>query len=258
MQKHIKYFFSSPETRTQMLLYYATHDQMMSTLVKKLENFGYRINFSWRLAHGQYDPIVLSLKNTKGVVGNLKDFFANNAPKANITLSRRAGLASNLHHFLHELVHFAQDIEGQLNFPMIVKDQPVSLLREQDFIDLYLFNEAHAATEAIRASHRLMIRHNIPEAWWGCYLSRDWHDLSSRYHNDLGNRLNEMHAARRCFEGWYKLPLRKIYQKKAQMVFSYFKSLSSDYVHADFCMNSFLKDRDYLPSYIYHSDPVYC
>lgn len=122
--------------------------------------------------------------------------------KANIKLSWWLGTHGNAHTFLHEAMHFYQDMHGLYFMPLMEEGKTPIILDEPSMIRIVLFNEAWAQTEAIRTSWALMNKGD-DLGWRGAIKSKDWAYLAKAYDTDLINGIDEKQAAAKCFERWY-------------------------------------------------------
>jgi hypothetical protein len=156
----LSYFFLSSGNKTRWLLTEARRDAVMAPIVDDLEAFGFSIKHSFWEGNGLYQPYALSVSTENFEAEFLKQ-LADGKFKAEFVISSRHGAGAALFHFLHELIHFMQDLEGRIQDP-------------RDSL------EAEAAVESIAAAYRLK-QAGYAGAWRGAMGSVNWRSLAKLY-----------------------------------------------------------------------------
>ena len=154
------YLLKSDDNKTRWLLDEARRDAVMAPIVDDLEAFGFTIKHSFWEGNGKYQPYALSVSTENFEAEFLKQ-LADGKFKAEFVISSRHGAGAALFHFLHELIHFMQDMEGRIQDP-------------RDSL------EAEAAVESIAAAYRLK-QAGYTEAWRGAMSSTNWRNLAKLY-----------------------------------------------------------------------------
>lgn len=222
----------------------ASKDAFFAPVVDDLVRYGYDIRRSFKDGLGAYAPYALEIEQLQtaeryeqflsefkrkhdagDVVARLRFFFWN-------------GRAVNAHIFLHELMHFYQDMFGLYFSPLKEEGVFPVKLDARSTIMLILFNEAWAETQALRSSWALK-EQGFDLCWEGALRSCDWKDLAQSYADDLISGMSEQEAAARLFLRWYEGDHREAYEKHALFVF--YKN--EERFRAD------LQDKDYLSFY---------
>ncbi len=193
-------------------------DAFFCSVMEELEKFGYQILFKWWGQAGSYHPYGISVASevdtgSKAFQESFLRQVEHGDLLAEFKFSNRFGLAIISHTWLHELMHFYQDLHGLFLMPVQKKGQIPVMLDAQGEVTLMLFLEALAATEAIRASWRLQ-KHGDVMAWKGAMLSPDWRWLAKAYQRDVEAGTKEITAAQNLFKNWYQSALRKYYEKR--------------------------------------------
>ncbi len=206
--------FKSKTEKTSWLLELANQDAFLKSIVEDLQKFGFEIKYSLLGRAGEYRPQALqtNVPINDAFLDTLKISIEAGEMPAKFKLSPRFGKSHMAHTFLHELIHFYQDMSGLFLTPL----EHGSIIQPdlKSHIEITLLCEAMAATEAIKASLRLK-KEGRPEAWNGAFWSLDWHDLTKNYTRDIGIGRSESEAAQNCFNGWYKSRLRHYYERRA-------------------------------------------
>lgn len=189
-----------------------------------LIDFGCDIKFSFSKGTGAYTPFALSTEklDTSEKQMQFSHGFWSMAEagqmKAQMVFSLRLGRAGNCHSFLHEVMHFYQDMYGLYLIP--IKETgvfPICLDLKSTIIGL-LFCEAWAETEAIRTCWSLKNKGN-DTGWRGAITSHDWKALAVAYDKDLQDGIDEAKAAANTMERWYKGSHRLFYEKHAARIY---------------------------------------
>jgi hypothetical protein len=134
--------------------------------------------------------------------------------RAEFRFSSRFGPAQNAFSWLHELMHFWQDLHGLFFTPLLQQRSATPVMLDaQSHVAVVCFCEAMAHTEALRAAWRLKLSGH-PLAWQGACGSLDWRLHARVYARDV-QRLSEVEAARAAFDRWYTAPQRSYYERRA-------------------------------------------
>lgn len=197
------------------LMNLAAEDDIFAPIADDLQSFGYDIAFPFWGESGSYTPYALYAEEHDGdFEESVLQAHKGGELKAQFRISPRYGRSMNAHYWLHELMHFYQDLNGMFLTPLRKSEEMSAMLDARSTIMLTLFCEAMAETEAIRASWRLREK-GRPEAWRGAMISPDWSKLARQYAADVQSGIVEAEAARACFERWYSLSLRPFYERSA-------------------------------------------
>ena len=214
-------FLSSPK-KTQWLLDFASQDRVYASLIEDLTAFGFDIDYPFLGGSGTYMPFSIKVDMTETDYDMFLQEFQNSVKqgdmKCHFSFSGRAGKNAIAHSFLHEVIHFFQDRYGLFLTPLQKKGEMPFLLCPRSEIKLLLFCEAMAQTEAICASWRLYQK-GYKNAWYGAILSFNWGGHAISYYRDLQSGIDDVHAARRNFDRWYRTLHRKYYENKALRLF---------------------------------------
>lgn len=220
MMRELQNIFLPSQTRHLTIADYATRDPYFDNIMHHLRDFGYDIKFSMIHNTGAYHPFALRTEaidtphRQQKFIQSFWEINEGGTHKAQITLSRRRSIHENCHSFLHEIMHFYQDMHGLFFVPL--KEQgiaPISL-DAPSTITAYLFCEAWAQTEAIRTSWALHHK-GYDMGWRGALLSPEWSALSTFYDTLLNNGIDEEKAAADTFTQWYRGKHRIFYEKHA-------------------------------------------
>ncbi len=206
--------------RRQEIISYVIQDKFMAGILNDLHDFGYEISFSAFGRAGEYQPFALSTEKIDSpekqhqFASGFWHMIEAGRVKAKFKLSRLLSVDVNAHSFLHEMLHFYQDMHGIYLLPLQEKGEfPVLLDAKSDIVAI-MFCEAWAQVEAIRISWALKERESI-SGWNGAITSPDWRNLSLAYDNDLKNGVDEAVAAANIFKKWYEGKSRIFYEKQA-------------------------------------------
>ena len=224
MQISLSYILEIEEKKRDRLLDFAMKDEFFKGIIHDLIDYGYKIKFSILGGAGAYKPFALSSekldtpqKQQQFTHGFWKMSEAGNM-KAKIQLSLLLGAGGNAHSFLHEILHFYQDMYGLYFLPL--KEQrvfPTSLDANGNIVSI-LFCEAWAEIETIRTCWSLAQKGD-DLGWVGAINSPDWKDLAKSYDYDLQNGVDEAKAAANAFRSWYKSKQRSFYETQALKIY---------------------------------------
>lgn len=220
MKINPSYILKPANKKREAMISYAMADKFMAGVMHDLTDFGYDIGFSIKGGAGAYQPFALStekvdshLKQQQFSSGFWSMVEAGNI-KAKLRFSALLGAQSNAHSFLHELMHFYQDMQGLYLLPLQEQGEfPVFLDAKSDIV-AYLFCEAWAEVEAIRTSWALREKGHV-SGWDGALSSPDWGALARKYDGDMQGGADEKRAAADAFMGWYEGAHRKFYETHA-------------------------------------------
>ena len=221
--KHYLQYLSMPASqKTSWLLDLAREDAYCSKIIAEMISYGYGIEHKLFGHSGSYIPINIEMAGDCKIEDEVRLMHDRGEMQARFSFSSRYGGAQIAHYFLHELIHFWQDLHGLYLTPLIQKDATPVMLDASSYIAVICFCEAMAETDAIRASWRLK-EAGYPIAWQGALASIDWRKHARYYEKDL-HVLSEIEAARRSFDRWYESSQRSYYEKRA--LSSYKKTLN--------------------------------
>lgn len=202
MQKHILYPFLSSHKKTEMIFKTIAQDDYLQKIMYKMQKIGYKIEFSWFGNVAAYFPKIITLNENDMLWDNLALRYIHNI-KAHFSFSKRFGFSYHCHHFIHELIHFEQDLNGEFSIPILRKGQKAQLISCDDYIYNYLHLEAMAAIQAIEISYHLKEDHQCVDAWRGCYYSLNWHKLSKTYQHLRKIGKTQSEAFESCYHIWF-------------------------------------------------------
>lgn len=201
----------------------ALEDMFFRPVVHEMIDYGYELGFSLFGGAGAYQPFAVSTevldspeKQDMFVRGFLKQADSG-AFKAKIKLSLWLGRGGNMHSFLHEIMHFYQDMLGLYLLPL--KEQGVMpvMADMRTYIMAVLFCEAWAQIEALRTCRALKLKQIDDTAWRGALVSRDWGKLARFYDEKLAENKGESYAAARSFEQWYAQKKHRCFYERHAM-----------------------------------------
>lgn len=258
MQISPAYILMPSKQKKQKLLSFAMKDAFFDGITHDLVDYGYDLRFSLTGGAGAYKPYALATERLD--TPQKQQQFSNGfwsmsesgAMKAQIQLSLLLGEGGNAHSFLHEIMHFHQDMQGLYFIPM--KEDglfPIALDAHSNIVSI-LFCEAWAQVEAIRTCWALRDKGD-PIGWSGAVQSPDWKDLARSYDADLQKGLDEARAAANCFRRWYQGRHRVFYEKHAMNIYDLnFKRFAQDVDHiSDATVAEHLRSLD-IPALIAH------
>ncbi len=224
MQISPLYIFEPSKKKRDRLLSFAMKDDFFASIIHDLIDYGYEVKFSVFGTAGAYKPFALSTekldtthKKQQFINGFWKISESGNM-KAKIQLSSLLGARGNAHNFLHEIMHFYQDMYGLYFLPL--KEQgvfPISLDANSNIVSM-LFCEAWAEIETIRTCWALA-KKGDNSGWIGAINSPDWKDLAKNYDYDLQSGVDEAKAALNAFNSWYKSKQRLFYEMQALKIY---------------------------------------
>lgn len=222
----IQHLFLNSQKRVQDLIAAAAVDvALYEAVVEDFVDFGHKIDFYWRGGAGLYLPHILATErlDTARKSEMFSQAFLEQCDRklfpARIGLLRMQSFALQLHTFLHEVMHFYQDMHGFYYAPLREEGVFPVMLDARSRVVLTLFNECWAACESIRAGWRLK-EQGHDAAWRGALMSKDWSDLARVYGENLGRGMDEADAALRMQEQWYNAPQREFYEREALAFFT--------------------------------------
>jgi hypothetical protein len=221
----IGYLVSSDQEKTRWLLHYARRDPFFAAIVAELVRFGFDLKHPLKEGSGVYVPSVMSVNTDHFKTEFLEDIKAGKM-KAKLRISSRHGAGAAAHHFLHELVHFWQDMHGLFVYPLQIANETSVQLDLVSQVAVHKLCEAMAATEAIRGSYRLKTK-GYPQAWRGAMGSINWRGMAKIYEKAIVAGEPEYEAARLIFHVWYAGSQAQYYE--AQVV-SHYQPASPEYL----------------------------
>lgn len=208
----LPYLFKPAKAKISLLFEDIAQDERFEDILHNLAEFGYEIDFKLFGNAGLYIPHSLATEKLDSV--EKQQAFANSFAisinhgtcMAKFHLCSTLGRSVNAHTFLHELMHFQQDMLGLYLIPLTEQGVYPVHLDLVSFISAFLFCEAWAETEAICASWRLKEK-GMPSAWKGAMASPDWKELARKYEQDQD--------AEAIFKAWYEGKHRAFYENHA-------------------------------------------
>ncbi len=220
MQLNPFYILKSTQRKQEAMISYVVQDTFFAELMHDLVDFGYEIDFPLRGGAGAYQPFSVSTEAidtpqkqqqfTSGFWGMIEQ----GGVRAKFRFSALSSADMNAHYFLHEMMHFYQDMHGLYLLPIHEQGVFPILLDAKSDIVAILFCEAWAEVEAIRTSWALREKGN-PSGWNGAIRSPDWADLARAYDHDLNEGVDEAKAAANTFQRWYEGKHRRFYEEHA-------------------------------------------
>ncbi len=188
----------------------------MAKIMDDLSDFGYEISFSTFGSAGSYQPFALATdkidtpEKQHQFASGFWSMIGAGGALAKFKFSNLLSTDIAAHSFLHELMHFYQDMHGIYLLPLQEQGEFPVLLDAKSDIVATMFCEAWAEVEAIRISWALK-----GKGWRGAISSPDWKGLALNYDSDLRDGIDEAKAAANIFRGWYEGRHRVFYEKHA-------------------------------------------
>ncbi len=213
LQHYARYLLMPAVEKTHWLIELARHDTFYAGIISTLETYGYQVHHQFYGHNGAYLPDNIELIENCETEEAVKELHEQGELQARFALSSRYGGAQISHYWLHELIHFWQDLHGLFLTPLRQKDTAPVWMDASSHIAVTCFNEAMAETEALRASWRLKEK-GYTIAWQGALSSLDW-GKHARYYAQNLQRMPELEAARHSFDRWYESKQRPYYEKRA-------------------------------------------
>lgn len=180
---YFRYLFSSDEERTAQVFNLLRADEVCARVLDDLESYGYEISYPFFGRSGEYKPYSLAVTGDNYEAEFLKRYGYGEF-KAKFSMSPRYGIGQNAFYFIHELIHFAQDLDGRL--------------QSDDLIDL----ECEAAVESIKAAYLLG-----GIVWEGALSSLDWGRFARSYAKDQD--------IEKLKQRWHESAQKRYYERKA-------------------------------------------
>lgn len=180
---YIRYLCASNEQRTAQIFDLLRGDEVCARILDDLESYGFEISYPFFGSSGEYRPVTLAVTGEQYEAEFLKR-FAHGEFKAKFSMSSRYGIGQNAFYFIHELIHFAQDMDGRL--------------QSDDVLAL----ECEAAVQSIKAAYLIG-----GIVWEGALSSLDWGSLARSYAKDQD--LKELE------QRWHKSAQKRYYERKA-------------------------------------------
>lgn len=176
----------SDENKTNVLFALVEKDQFMGDIAHHLKTYGYNICYKFFSGNGSYAPFGLSVSEfeKESFQKEFRDQLEAGAYKASFEFSPRYLKNTTLLTWLHELIHFYQDMHGLFFTPLSIKGQPRFILDEDSAVWVVQACEMMAAVESIRAAWRLKEEHNIDNAWMGARYSLNWMGMAGLYERE--------------------------------------------------------------------------
>lgn len=217
-------FFIASKARISRLFDYAVQDQFCASIVYDLIDYGHDVRFSIFGGAGAYKPYALrtELLDTPEKLElfnqHLSLKFGTGEMSARIDISRFANEGAALHSFLHELMHFYQDMHGLFFMPLEEEGVFPIILDAKSSILATLFNEAWAEVEAIRAVYSIALK-GRKSLWNSVLIHSDFGYMARRYEKDMASGIDEGRAAAKMFMRWYEGKHRVFYEQHAFSIY---------------------------------------
>lgn len=212
MMVDLFYPFRSDESRAEYLIDLARQDAFYGPIVEDLCVFGFDLHFPILGGVGSYQPHSLDVAGPDFQHDFVRE-MNRGSMRVQLSFPRLYGRSITAHMWLHELTHFYQDMYGLFLEPLCVNGQAETIPDEESYVAAYLFCEAMAEVEAIRASWRLK-EAGFPVAWRGGMLS-EWQSLLQLYQQEIAAG-NEENAALKIYEAWHDMPQKTYYEERAR------------------------------------------
>ncbi|MCB1532015.1 MAG: hypothetical protein KDJ35_04005 [Alphaproteobacteria bacterium] len=158
---YARHVFASDEARTNVIFELLGRDEFCAAILRDLKTYGYEISYPLFGPSGVYHSCLIKGEEGADFKAAFMQRHVRGDFKARFELSPRYGLGQNAFYFIHELIHFDQDLKGHLY--------------SRDM----LVNECEAAVQSIMAAHRLG-----GVVWEGALSSLDWGTLARIYGRD--------------------------------------------------------------------------
>lgn len=203
-------FFLPSQIKKQKLLSLAARDSFFELIVHDIIDYGLDLRFRAFGGAGAYRPYALrtepldgpeTLKAFQHAMGRM---FGTGQVSVRIRLSCFASEGVAVHSFLHELMHFYQDMHGLYFMPIEEERVFPVILDARSHVMCVLFNEAWAQVEAIRASYSLARKANKTALWDAALKHRDFGYMAHQYADDLDGGVPEARVAANIFMSWYQ------------------------------------------------------
>jgi len=207
------YPFRSDESRAEYLIDLARQDAFYGPIVEDLCVFGFDLNFPLFGGVGSYQPHSLDVSGPDFQHDFVQE-MNRGSMRVQLSFPRLYGRSISAHMWLHELTHFYQDMYGLFLEPLCVNGRAETIPDEKSYVAAYVFCEAMAEVEAIRASWRLK-EAGFPVAWRGGMLS-EWRALLQLYQQELAAG-NEKNAALKIYKAWHDMPQKIYYEERARV-----------------------------------------
>ncbi len=177
----------SDENKTQTLLDLAEKDIFMGSVLNALKAYGYNIEYRFFAGNGSYAPFGLSVSefDQEAFKAEFKEQMDAGLYKAAFEFSPRYLKSTTMLTWLHELVHFYQDMHGLFFTPLRIEGQPRFILDEDSAVWIVQACEMMAAIESLRAGWRLKQEQHMPEIWSGAQYSLNWMGFASLYESEI-------------------------------------------------------------------------
>lgn len=187
---YMRYLFSSGKQRTAMIFNLLRKEPYCADLLQSLEDYGYEISYPWFGGGGTYHPQELEITGDH-FEAEFQELYKSGTLKAHFTLPIRYGLGQSAFYFLHELIHFEQDMDGYL--------------QNRDLVD----NEREAAMGAVVLAQKIG-----GIVWEGALSSLDWGSMAESYGQDIKAGAGHEIAAENIEALWQVSAQKKHYQRQ--------------------------------------------
>lgn len=198
--------------RTARIFGLVRRDRQCRALLNQLVRFGYRMRFPWLGGNGHYKSHGVGVSG-EDYGGAFMSAHADGVFTADFAMSPRFGLGQNSFYFIHELMHFEQDMLGLLFSPLQRRHHQGVDLDQESRWRVVSFCESLAMVESIRAADRLR-RSGTAIVWEGALSSLDWGRAAQVYaqHSAGGDGSK---ASTSLLDYWHQHSAKRHYQRQA-------------------------------------------
>lgn len=217
-------FYSAQSRKAACVEILRRDEVFFAAVINDAIDYGMDLRFGLIGGAGTYTPHILATQpldtpqKSTLFTQVFMDQCTNNAYPVKMCLNRLLPITAQSFTFLHEVMHFYQDMNGFYYAPLREVGVFPTMPDFRGRVMLTLFNEAWATCEAIRASYRIA-QGGDDTPWRGALSSFDWGGLAREYAQNLEGGMEEARAAKTMFEAWYSLPQRIFYELEAMRFF---------------------------------------
>ena len=119
MQKQILYPFLNDNKKIQVIFSILSQSDYVDEIIRNANRIGCKVDFQWFGTPAAYYPKIITLEENENISDIISLRSMNNI-QAHFSFSRRFGIFHHCHHFI-ELLHFAQDLNGEFSIPILKK-----------------------------------------------------------------------------------------------------------------------------------------
>ncbi len=218
-------FFVSSHVKVQRLFDYAVCDRFYAPIIHDLVNYGHGIQFSALGGQGAYSPQGLRTerlddrRKIKQFYNGLAKVFSQSDVRVKMRFSLWAGFDDVSHRFLHEVMHFYQDMNGLYFTPIEEEGVFPVIMDAKSHVSCILFNEAWAQIEAIRSSYALKMK-GFDIGWRGACKHPNFAYIARGYEARLEAGEIESQVAAHIFKAWFNGKHRMAYERQALKIYN--------------------------------------